>query len=304
MRLAKNIFILLFAFQFTGQAQTDSLKKQRFVKLYSASMNIGVYQFTDYTLSRQELQNLNPGNQLLKKDISAYNYDGNNREFSGFCVGSNLGLIFYNKKKQAYNKRQELHIGISYQTNDKLEYNYALDERVPFDTLKSNTNPKVYYIDTVKTSRYYFSNYRESILLNVSHTFHTKQNRVFSAYVGYSLCYGKVVNNITTAEYFYSEQFEDQNHFSYDYSPREQDYIKTSEISVTRKGYNLQLAVPIGGVVRFSNVKKNYMKRFALNIDTQTGLRLTQIPGANTITQFFFNANFGIKYYFNREAIH
>lgn len=303
MRAVRNIVLLMVAFQLAGHAQADSLKKHSFVKLYSGSINFGVYEFTDYNLYRQDLQTLNPGNQLLKKDISAYTYDGNNREFSGFCIGSNLGIIFYSKKKQAYNTRQELHIGISYQSNGKLEYTYLLDERVPFDTLKSNTSPNIYYIDTTKTSRYYYSNYRDNILLQLRHTFHTKQNRILSAYIGYSLGYARIINNITTAEYYYSEGYEDQNHYSYDYTPREQGYVEMSERSVTHKGNAFQAAVPIGGLVRFSNVKKKYVKRLALNIDTQTGVRITQIPGTTALTQFFFNANVGIKYYFNRELI-
>jgi hypothetical protein len=304
MRAVKHIILLLFAWQVACHAQTDSLKKRPLLKLYSGSMNFGVYEFTNYNLGRQDLQTLNPGNQLLKKDISAYKYDGNNRQYEGFCIGSNLSVIFYNKKKQAYSNRHELHVGISYQSNEKLEHNYILDERVPFDTLKSNTSPNIYYIDTTKTSRYYYSNYRDNILFNITYTFHTRQNRIFSAYIGYSLCYGRVINNITTAEYLYTEGYEDQNHFSYNYAPGKQDYIKLSEQSVTHKGNIFQAAVPIGGLVRFSNVRKNFVKKLALNVETRTGAQLTQIPGTNSIIQFFFNANFGIKYYFCREAIH
>jgi hypothetical protein len=285
-----------------GTAQSDSIKP-RSLKLYSLSFNSGGYAFTDYKLKREELQTLNPDNQLLKKDISKYNYEGNNREYTGICVNANAGFVLYNKHKQAYNKKQELRFGISYQTSEKLEYEYLLDERVPFDTLKSNTSPKVYYIDSTKTSHYNFSIYRKNILVDVTHTFHTKQNKIWSAYIGYSLCYGRIISNITTAEYFYTEGFEDQNHKSYDYTQGTKPGIGESERSVKSGGNSFQVAIPIGGLLRLSKTKKNYMKRVALNLETKTGVRLTQIPGSSNITQFFFNANFGIKFYLNREAI-
>ncbi len=303
MNRRTTILVLLIALQTICDAQTDTLKKPRFMKFYAASVNAGVYAFTDYKLSRDELQTINPDNQLLKKDISNYHYEGNNREYSGFCMSANAGFILYNKKKQAYNKRQEFHFGTSYQINNALVHEYLLDERVPFDTLKSNTSTNVYYIDTTKTSRYSYSNSRKNILFNVSHTFHTKPNRIFSLYVGYSLCYGRVINNITTAEYLYSEGFEDQNHKTYDYTNRDQSSIGMDERSVTHKGNIFQAAIPIGGLIRLSKTKKNYLKRLALNVETRTGVQLTQIPGSSNITQAFFNINFGMKFFLNREAI-
>jgi hypothetical protein len=303
MKATASILILFFTMRFAGMAQSDSIKP-RFMKLYAVSLNGGVYAFTDYKLHREELQALNPDNQLLKKDISKYKYMGNNKDYSGTCVNANAAFILYNKHQQAYNRKQELRFGLSYQTNEKLEYEYLLEERIPFDTLKSNTNPKVYYIDNTKTSHYYYSIYRKNILVNVTHTFHTKQNRIWSAYIGYSLGYGRIISNITTAEYFYTEGFEDQNHKSYDYTTAGKPSIGESERSVKSGGNSIQAAIPIGGLLRLSKTKKNYMKRVALNIETKTGIRFTQIPQSSSMPQFFFNANIGLKFYLTREAIH
>ena len=283
----RTIIVLLIALQTLCYAQTDTLKKPHFMKFYAGSMNGGVYAFTDYKLSRDELQTINPDNQLLKKDISNYHYEGNNREYSGFCMNANASFILYNKKKQAYDKRQEFHFGISYQVIGTLAHDYLLDERVPFDTLRSNTSSNVYYIDTTKTSRYSYSNTRKNILFNVSHTFHTKPNRIFSLYFGYSLGYGRVINNITTAEYLYSEGFEDQDHKTYDYTKRDKSSIGMDERSVTHKGNIFQAAIPIGGLIRFSKTKKNYLKRLALNVETRTGVQLTQIPGSSNMRNSF-----------------
>lgn len=304
MNLKNLILPCLLVFHMAGYAQTDSLQKPRFMKLYALSCNAGVYAFTNYTPTRGELQTLNPDNQLLRKDLSNYTYQGNNREYSGFGMNANAAFVLYNKHKKAYNRKQELRFGLSYQTNEKLVYEYLMDERVPFDTLKSNTSPKVYYIDSTKTSQYSYSIYRKNILVEVTHTFHTKQNRIWSAYVGYSFGYGRVISNITTAEYLYSEGFEDQDHKSYNYTAASKPSIGASERSVKSGGQSFQAAIPIGGILRLSKTKKNYMKRVALNIETKTGVRFTQIPRSSSMTQFFFNANVGLKFYLNREAIH
>lgn len=303
MRTIKNILILVVTLHTACYAQTDTLKKHPFVKFYSGSVNCGTYLFSNYTLNREQLQAFSPNNQLLRKDISAYTYMQGNQEQTGFCMGSSMSVLFYNKKRQSYNKRQEFHFGVSYQSNEQIKYSYSLKERVPFDTLRSNTSTNIYYIDTAKTSWYHYSNYRDNILFNVAHTFHTKPNKIASAYIGYSLCYGRIINNITTVEYYYYEKFEDQNHATYDYTQGERSRIEMSERSVAPNGNIFQVSVPIGGLIRFSNVKKNYLKKLALNLDTQTGIRLTQIRGGNNITQAFFNINFGIKYFLNREAI-
>ncbi len=303
MKLKEAIVFLCIAFQMICCAQSDTSKKTYFMKLYAASLNGGVYEFTDYELSREELQTANPDNNLLKKDISKYNYEGNNRQYEGFCLNANTSFIFLNKLKRTYSKKQELRFGISYQTNEQFKYDYLLNERMPFDTLKSNTNPKQFYIDTTKTSTYSYSNYRTNFLIDVTHTFHTKQNKIYSAYIGYSLGYGRIISNITTVEYNYSEGFEDQNYNTYDYTSGNTSNISDSELSKTNGGNSFQAAIAIGGLIRYSRTKKNYMKRFALNCETKTGMRLTQIPGYNDITQYFFNINFGIKYYLNRENI-
>ncbi len=302
MRTAVYILLLFFVVPCAGMAQSDTAKPG-FVKLYAVTAYGGAYLFSNSFMSQAEYQRMNPGNQLLKKDISAYEITSPNNELSGGSLSINANLVFYSKRKKKFNTRQELQIGLSYQTHEKAEQGYRFETKVPFDTLISNTSTTQYYIDTVKTSRYFYSHERTLVLTDVSHTFHSKQNRIFSWYGGYGLGYGRLINTTTYAEYYYNEEFKDQNNKTYDYPESAHARVDLSERSVIKGGNVYQVSLRIGGIMRFSKTKKNYMKRLAFNLEARPGARLSRVPGYGNITQLFLNINGGIKFYLNREAI-
>lgn len=95
----------------------------------------------------------------------------------------------------------------------------------------------------------------------------------------------------------------DQEGNSYTYFTKSADAGYTVREETQLQHSNIYQGAINGGILlRFSNIKKNRVNRFALNMDGKAGLRLLELPNIGLYKQFFINVNFGLKIYLNREA--
>ncbi len=295
-------FFILFVLHFFVNAQKDTLKKRPLVKLYAFSLNTGPF-MNNEPLTVYGLMNMAPNNKLLQQDYRSF--DTKYTTKSGGANGSfQTAFLLFNRTKKQYSNKQELRIGIHLQSSQGSDLTFERKERSPFDTLRSHTNPKVYYIDTVKTYTYFLKNEQTNYLVDISYSSYLRpQNKIFSAYFGGGLGYGMIIQNLVDVRYRYYENFEDQDGKTYNYytksansgySISEQTQLKYSNI--------YQAALNAGILMRFSKLKKNRVIRFAINMEGKTGLRLLDLPNIGIYKQFFFSINFGVKFYLYREA--
>ncbi|MES2763932.1 MAG: hypothetical protein V4677_17075 [Bacteroidota bacterium] len=296
------LFLILLVFSGFLKAQTDTLKKKPFMKLYAFSLNAGTL-MNNETLTINALRKMSPDSKLLNQDYSYYNNKFNTTG-GGFDGALQTAFIFYNRSKKAYNNKQEIRIGIHGQSSQTSDLALERKERVRFDTILSNTNPAVYYIDTVKTHTCFIENEQSNFLIDLSYVEYLRpQNKIFSAYIGGGLGYGMIVQNIIKARLRYTESFEDQNHTTYSYYTKSNDSGSNIHEETRLKYSNIyQGAINAGILMRFSNIRKNRVSNFAINVDGKVGLRLLDLPNIGLYKQFFFNFNFGVKIYLNREV--
>jgi hypothetical protein len=293
--------ILLVCFGFT-KAQTDTLKKKPFIKLYAFSLNTGPL-MNNETLTANALMKMAPQNKLLQQDYSSLE-GGYGTKNQGVAGALQTAFVFYDRSKKVYNNKQELRLGIHFQSNQTSDLAYEREERVPFDTLISNTNPKIYYVDTVKTYYHFLENEQSNFLIDLSYVMYLRpQNKIFSAYVGAGLGYGMIFRNYVKVRIRYNENFYDQdgNYYSY-YIESANSGNSVTEESELQYTNIYQGAINGGILMRFSKLRKNRVGRFALNLDGKAGLRLMELPNIGLYKQFFFNVNFGLKFYLNREV--
>jgi hypothetical protein len=140
---------------------------------------------------------------------------------------------------------------------------------------------------------------RKVALLEISNTFHTKQNRLLSAYTGYCFSFGYAVNRKLHAKETHYRDFRDQNDRSFDeVYGTESTYRVNDKSQAIKAGEIIQCSVPIGGILRF--VKKGESTRFALNVELKPGIRFEKLPEYGWFSQGFFQGHFGFKIYLHK----
>jgi hypothetical protein len=294
------VWILLTCLGFL-RAQTDTLNKKPFMKWYSIGLNFGAL-LNSEPLSTNALMKMDPANKLLQQDYALFAYNNSNNA-DGFNAGLQTGFIFRDRSKKSFNNKQELRIGFYFQSLQGPNITYTREDRTRFDTLISYTNPKVYYIDTVKKYTHHIQNEQSNYLVDLSYIiFLRPQNKIFSAYLGAGIGYGSIFQNYVKVDVRYNERFEDQNGKTYSYYTKTIDSGSEITENTELKQSNIYQGAVNGGILlRFSNIKKNRASQFAINIDGKGGLRLSDLPNIGMYKQLFFNINFGVKFYLNRE---
>lgn len=282
----------------------DSLKKSFPFKLYSLSANGGVWIYSDGKYFDLNDYKQFAGENTLVKDVDFKDY---REQYYGFTNSSNesgftilTSFIFHNKKKKQYNDRHQLNIGFLY-LNDDQELNIYKDDHIRFDTLKSNSSATMFFIDTVKRNTYDFHVNRDQVAFSIGYSTHGKQNRIFSLYTGLQLMAG-ISNANVKVTYRQRESFEDQNKKNYDYEHSSHSSIHKEETTKLKRSNFLIAYMPVGGVLRFSKMKKNIVKQFALNAELRFGAKYENMAD-NTRLNPFFSINFGIKFFLQREKI-
>lgn len=282
----------------------DPLKNSSPVKLHSFSINGGSWFFTpNELLNVNDYEKLGSENSLIKNtDKSFYKevFYGTSSTTAQGGGSASAGFLFYNKNKKYYSYRHQLNLGFIFVMDEQSLY-LEKEERVRFDTLKGHVSSEMFLIDTLKRSRYEYSYQKDQYFFSIGYTTHTLQNRILSLYMGLNLVYGLNYSQLKVRNSYY-ESFTDQNSKSYDYAPGPNSSITKEESTKLKQGQAFLAYMPIGGVLRFSRTKKGLVKRLALNAEVRIGGKYEQYSH-KVITNAFFNINFGVKFFLNREKI-
>jgi hypothetical protein len=270
----KIIVIGLLPLFVAGQAN-DSMKLSK-VRFYSFGGSPGFYVFDKRDLiSYEDLRRVATNNDLIQtSDLKGYIFDHRSSYYSRevFNISVSGSLVFYNKKKGAHDNRFQLNFGFNYLSSETQKLYFTKEERIPFDTLKSNTTPEMLFVDTVKSGHYFFAYTSSRYLFTLGLSLHSQQNRMLSFYSGIYAGYGPRGKARIIAEYGMDQSYRDQygNFYPYPWPGYDQDQSKRedSEIATSEA---IMAYVPLGAQLRICTNNSDHALPFSFTLEGRFG---------------------------------
>lgn len=258
----------------------------------------------NHLLSADNLENLTGGNHGLPEELvnmlggQSYYYYGWHGP-ANIGLNTNLGLQIRDDETGGYRQNMLLRLGLQAQTI-QISGNYArIEERIRIDTLISNSNGGMTYIDSMNTASANISQRADMLNLDVSFIFQTDRSKQWSLYGGGGISLGASVNAFTEVNH--------RNDVSYDFSG---EYVSGSmifyeflnwqnEYERFKNKINLAsvLYLPMGVDMRLGN-HKEFWKRLHLFYEFRPELAFHYSSDTGSINAFKFShgAGFTVRF--------
>lgn len=298
----KKIALLLAVLPLFLHAQ-DSTSKPACFKPWSVELLSGFNFYADIPLNLSDMKLVAPSSQLMQRDFTGYRTDGG-LFFRNYTINSNpyisamVDFVPYGKRKKDYQWFSTVRFGISFNQLSVQGPSYSKQERTHIDTLYVSNGSTVYN-DSVNNKSYTFQWTGQSIGLDASQMFHTDESRHFSIGMGYGVHVGMAMNTVFRAVYSNYGYIESTTVTSNSYESVQNDtYFDAETENIRTKNVMMaRVYFPITMQLRLSK-KKNFLNKVALTSESRGSIDIQPIPGYGTLTRFYFNQNFGLKYYF------
>lgn len=295
--MKKLLSVLLCSTTLTIQAQMPStVPSEKVWKITDAFFGVGGYSSPDFAVSQTQMNQLAPGSELMKRDISGFVRSDYGDAFGGAMLTGSLGLRRTDLSDPSGANGPLLRFGFNYSSAILLGSTWSRSLSARFDTLTSSATGEQVFVDTVY--REYLSGRYEAqrMQLDASILYFTKTNTRVKLYGGAGASAGFTMQPNTRI--FYSVNTNDISdpvaNGLYDYDGFRLNNTVKQEWFDNRSSWTAALYVPLGFDFCLGK-QRPFWKMLHLQYELRPGLAMLSVPEIRTYTHVFLQQGLTLR---------